>query len=414
MMGASDLKVVEIDETPPRLDLVPEEVEALADQLAEHHAEFADLYYRLEQAHWGYNYLQGLMLPIERKVIQPMAQSLEGGNIQSMQQFIGQGRWQDEVLLQKHWRLVDKTLGEEDGGHSVGVARQWCGTLGKVENCQVRVFTAYASRKGYTLVDRLLYLPKAWFDEEHRKRWVRCGIPDDTPFKSKPQLALEMLGCVVADGSLCFRWVACDEGYGDNSAFLDGVAALGRCYFAEVPQATRLWEKRPATEAPSCSGRGRRLTGKRLKLGEPSTRQVREMASSLSPAGWKPYAIKEGSQGPMVAEFTFRRGVAVRDGLSGPEVWFVFRCSLGDDPELKFYLSRAPADTPVTELVRMAGMRWPGERGGLSPEDLGLTLGEGQRTALVLFDEGITALFPLESPAEAVVLPGGGHLEVVR
>jgi hypothetical protein len=171
-----------------------------------YHAEFASLYYRREQAHWGYKYLQGLMAPIEEKTIQPMAMALKGGNIQAMQQFIGQGRWQDEKLLRRHRELVDETLGEEQGvyivddsgfpkkgQHSVGVARQWCGVLGKVENCQVGVFGAYASRAGYTLVDHRLYLPPEWFDEAHRERWRKCGIPREMPFQSKPALALEML-----------------------------------------------------------------------------------------------------------------------------------------------------------------------------------------------------------------------------
>ncbi|MEA3345940.1 MAG: transposase, partial [Chloroflexota bacterium] len=106
-MDINELKIDEIDEAPPQLDLTPEEIEALADELVDYHAEFADLYYRTEQAHWGHKYPQGLMLPIEGKAIQPMAMALEGGNIQAMQQFVGQGRWQDEKLLQEHWQLVD-------------------------------------------------------------------------------------------------------------------------------------------------------------------------------------------------------------------------------------------------------------------------------------------------------------------
>ena len=373
-MDVNELGIVEIDETPPPLDLTPKGVEALADELVDYHAEFAELYYRVEQAQWGYKYLQGLMLPIERKAIQPMAMALEGGNVQAMQQFIGQGRWQDKKLLQKHWQLVDETLGEEDGvyivdesgfpkkgEHSVGVARQWCGVLGKVENCQVGVFGAYASRRGYTLVDHHLFLPEEWFDDDHQGRWEKCVIPKGTPFKTKPELALEMLQAAVAEGSLRFRWVTCDELYGRNPAFLDGVAGLGRSYFADVPHNTRVWKARPKTEVPAWSGRGRRPSKERLVPGEPHSLRVDEIAADLKPADWQPYLIKEGSKGPMVAEFAFLRGVAVRDGLPGPEVWIVFRRSLSEDRKLKVYVSNAPADTPVTELVRMAGLRWPVE-----------------------------------------------------
>ena len=371
-MDINRLGIIEIDETPPPLDLTPEDVEALADELVDYHAEFADLYYRIEQAHWSYKYLQGLMLPLERKAIQPMAMALEGGNIQAMQQFIGQGRWKDKKLLRKHWQLVDETLGEDDGVYivdesgfpkkgeqSVGVARQWCGVLGKVENCQVGVFGAYASRRGYTLVDHRLFLPEEWFDDDHQERWKKCGIPNETTYRTKPELALDMLQAVVAQGCLRFRWVTCDELYGRSPDFLDGVADLDRWYFAEVPHNTRVWKTRPKTAVPAWSGRGRRPTKERLLPGEAQPLRVDAIAADLKPEDWQPYLIKEGSKGPIVAEFAFLHGVAVRDELPGPDVWVVFRRSLDEDPELKVYISNAPANTPVTELVRVTGLRWP-------------------------------------------------------
>lgn len=373
-MSISDIEIAEVVDGPPLLELVPEEVEELADELVSYHAEFADLYYRTEQAHWGYAYLQGLMAPIQSKSVQPMALELEGGNIQAMQQFIGQGKWRDEKLLQRHWQLVDETLGEEDGvwivdgtgfpkqgKHSVGVARQWCGELGKVDNCQVGVLAAYASRQGYTLLDRRLYLHKQWFDDDHRELWEECGIPDNTPFQTKPGLALEMLWVIRRAGTLRMRWVAADEEYGQNPTFLDGVEKLGLWYFAEVPHDTLVWQQRPQTAVPPWSGRGRKPTRERLVEGEPPAERVDEIATTISTGEWKPYLIKEGSKGPMVAEFTFRRVVAARDGLPGPEVWLVLRRSLGEEPELKTYLCNAPADVPSAELARIAGMRWPVE-----------------------------------------------------
>src|SRR5688572_11725228 len=104
-MDVRTLPIIAVDDTPPVLDLTPADVATLADELAAYHAEFADLYYRTEQAHWGLKYLQGLLLPLPRKSIEPMALALEGGNVQAMQQFIGQGLWQDGRLLQKHWQL---------------------------------------------------------------------------------------------------------------------------------------------------------------------------------------------------------------------------------------------------------------------------------------------------------------------
>jgi SRSO17 transposase len=371
-MPVSELGILAINAAPPPLDLNSEEIAALADELVHYYTAFAELYYRKEQAHWGYKYLQGLMLPIERKSIEPMALALDGGDVQAMQQFIGQGQWQDEALLQQHWRLVDETLGEADGVYivdgsdfpkqgesSVGVARQWCGRLGKVDNCQAGMFAAYASRKGYTLLDRRLYLPAEWFEVAHRERWQKCGIPEETSFATKPALALEMLRAVVAAGTLRFRWVACDEAFGRDTAFLDGVAAQQRWYYAEVPHDTEVWLTRPATAVPAWSGRGRRPRTARLVRGEPAPQRVDQLAAAVPPQGWQPCLIKEGSKGPLVAEFVCQRGVAVRAGLPGPDVWFVFRRTLGKNPELKVYLSNAPAHTPMAALVRMAGMRWP-------------------------------------------------------
>ena len=325
-MDISEIGITEISESPPPLDLESAEIEALADELTAYHAEFAELYYRVEQAHWGHMYMQGLMAPLEKsKTIQPMAMALEGGNIQAMQQCVGQGRWKDERLLRKHWCLVDKTLGEEDGvwivdgsgfpkkgEHSVGVARQWCGQLGKIENCQEGVFAAYASRKGYTLLDRRLYLPESWFDQEHRERWEKCGIPDDMTFKTEPELALDMLKSVIGTGSLRFRWVTCDEAYGKVPVFLDSVAGLERWYFAEVPHSTRVWATRPKTAVPEWKGRGRRPSKEQLVAGEPAPQRVDGLADTIPEDEWQAYLIKEGSKGPIVAEFAFRRVIAVR------------------------------------------------------------------------------------------------------
>jgi SRSO17 transposase len=371
-MHLGTLGIIEINDIPPPLDLTPAEVAALAEALMDDHAAFAEWYDRKEQAHWGYKYWQGLMLRIERKSIEPMALALDGGNVQAMPQCVGQGQWADEPVLHQHWRLVEETLGEADGvcivdgsdfpkqgAHSVGVARQWCGRLGKVDNGQAGVFTAYASRKGYTRLDRRRYLPEEWFDAAHRERWQRCGIPEETPFTTKPALALEMLRAIVTAGTPRFGWVTGDEAFGRDTGFLDGVAALPRWYVAEVPHDTQVWTRRPGTAVPVGSGRGRRPRQVRLLAGEPAPPRVDQLAAMVPTDGWHPCLIPEGSKGPLVAEFAVHRGVAVRAGLPGPDVWIVLRRGLGEHPELKTYLRNAPAHTPGTEVVRVAGMRWP-------------------------------------------------------
>jgi SRSO17 transposase len=354
----------EITEIPPPLELTSQEIAALAEELVQSHAALADLYYRVAQAHWGEKYLQGLLLPIARKSIEPLALALAGGNVQAMQQFIGQGQWQDTPLLHKHWPLVDAPLGEADGvcivdgwdcpkqgAHSVGGARQWCGRVGKVAHCQAGGVTAYASRKGEPLLDRRLYLPEAWFAAAHRARWRKCGLPAETPFQTKPALALEMWQALVREGRLRWRWVTCDGACGRDGAFLDGTAALGRWYFAEVPHDTQAWA--------AWTGRGRQPHKARLVPGAPAPQRVDQLATGVPPAEWQTFLSKEGSKGPLVAEFAFQRGVAVRSGLPGPDVWMVFRRTRGESPELKVYLSNAPAPTPGATLVRLAGMRWP-------------------------------------------------------
>jgi SRSO17 transposase len=308
----SHFEFVEIADTPPLLNLSPPEVEALTEELVAYHGEFSDLFYRKEQAHWGYKYLQGLMLPLEHKPIQPMVMALEGGDIQAMQQLIGQGQWEDEKLLKRHWQLVDQSLGEADGAiifdgsdfvkkgqHSVGVACQWCGHVGKVENCQAGVFAAYAGRKGYTLLDRRLYLHQEWFQPEHQHLWKKCGIPQNTPFRTKPELALQMLEAIGAESSSHFQWVTGDEGYGADPTFLEGVARLGKWYMAEVPHSTQVWTRLPQTAVPAWSGKGRKPTKGRLKPGQPLPERVDEIAQALPGKKWGVYQIKEGSKGPL-------------------------------------------------------------------------------------------------------------------
>ena len=139
--------------------------------------------------------------------------------------------------------------------------------------------------------------------------------------------------------------------------FLDGIAALGRWYVADVSHDTQVWLTHPAAAVPTWTGRGRRPCKARLVPGEPASQRVDQLAAAVPLDEWHPYLIKEGSQGPLVAECAFQRGVAVRAGLPGPDVWLVFRRGLGENPDLKVYLSHAPAYTPGATLVRVAGMR---------------------------------------------------------
>jgi SRSO17 transposase len=168
---------------------------------------------------------------------------------------------------------------------------------------------------------------------------------------------------------LPFGWVTFDEHFGRNPTLLDQIDRLGLCYLAEVPHDSRVWLARPATEVPPSRGKGRHPSRERLVPGEPPPIPATRLAGQLPSEQWARYQIKEGAKGPLVAEFAFLRGVAVRDDLPGPDVWVVFRRSVGKPPELKVYLSNAPPATPHDALVRVSGMRWPVESAILECKD---------------------------------------------
>lgn len=361
--------------TAPKMDLAIEDIEHLVEELRAYHAIYGPLFQRREQREAAYTYLQGLLAPLPRKSIEPLVLAVEGvapKAVRAMQSFISEGMWDDERLLHQHWKEVATDLGAADGVlmvdgsdfpkqgiHSAGVKRQYCGELGKRANCQAGVFVGYVGPQGYALLDRRLYVPTEWLtDEAYVARRTQCGIPPDLTFKTKPELAQEMLAAVVKAQSLRCRWVVADEAFGGNPSFLDGVAGLGLWYFAEVPHTTRVWGERPATHVPSWCGRGRRPQREHLVQGAPEASAVREVAAALPAVAWTRQTIKEGSQGPMVAEFATLRVIAVRDTLPGPDVWLVLRRHT-ETGELKTYLCNAPVDTTLTQLGQMSGLRWP-------------------------------------------------------
>jgi len=362
-------------ETTPKMDLAIQDIQDLVEELRTYHAIYSPLFQRREQRTAAHTYLQGLLATLPRKSIEPMVLAVEGvapKAVRAMQSFISEGMWHDERLLHQHWKEVETDLGTDDGAlmvdgsdfpkqgvHSVGVKRQYCGELGKRANCQAGVFVGYGSPQGYTILDRRLYVPAEWLtDDAYAERRMQCGLPPEFTFKTKPELAQEMLAAVVQTQALRCRWVVADEAFGGNPGFLDGVTGLGLWYFAEVPHTTRVWAERPAIDIPPWRGRGRRPQRARVVEGAPEARTVLSVAAALPTEAWTRQTIKEGSQGPMVAEFATLRVVAVRDTLPGPDVWLVLRRH-SETGELKTSLCNAPVATPLDTLVRMSGMRWP-------------------------------------------------------
>ncbi len=354
----------------PRFNLAPRDVAHLLKELQIFHKTFSPPFQRKEQRHWSLKYMQGQLLKIERKAIEPMARALDGGNVQAMQQFVSVGAWEDAAILHTHQTVVAETLGAPDGvvildgcdfpkqgDDSVGVARQYCGPLGKVANCQSSVVLVYASAKGHTLLDRRLYLPRGWFADDHRARWQKCGIPKDTPFQTKPQLAWAMLEPLCARGVLTCQWVTMDEEYGRNTTLLTHLDSAGRYYMAEVPHSTRGWRKRPRTALPPAGPHGRTPTREQLVSGSPTAQRVDALAKTLPGKAWRRFTLQEGTKGPVVVEIAAIRVTTVQDGLPGREEWIVFRRRPGYAHELKTYRCNAPADTPIETLARMTAMR---------------------------------------------------------
>ncbi len=360
--------------TAPVLDLTPNDLDGILDELRTYHAIFSPLFFRPEQRAWAQTYLHGLLLNIPRKSIEPMILHLHGADrnaVRAMQQFGGDGAWDDTAILRQLWREVASDLDDAEGVlildgsdfpkqglESVGVKRQYCGQLGKRANCQAGVFLAYASQRGYALLDRRLEMPEDWFTDAYADRRVACGVPETVRFTTKPLLGWQMLEAVVSAGALSCRWVPCDEAFGSNTALRDKIAGLGLWYFAEVPHDTRVWRERPASAVPQWSGRGPKPKREQLAPDPPAPLEVQTIAAALPAEQWQQHVIQEGSQGPQIAEFAFLRVIAVRDGLPGPAVWLVLRRSLSDG-ELKTYVCNAPADVPEQRLVRTSGMRWP-------------------------------------------------------
>src|SRR5262249_49853363 len=199
---------------------------------------FHDCFARSETRAHFLDYMVGQYSPLARKSIEPIALAVEGGRIRSLQRFLSETVWDEEQMRWNYHQLVADQFGEpggvmmfdesafvKKGQDSAGVARQYCGTLGKVENCQVGVFAGYASGQGYVLVDHRLFLPEVWFGPLYAARRVKCQVPDTLQFQTKPQLAAAMLQRIRQEGILPFRYIVADSVYGNSPDFLGALDA---------------------------------------------------------------------------------------------------------------------------------------------------------------------------------------------
>jgi len=362
----------------PECNLSDQDIEQFVEELDNYAKLFEPAFRRREQWQWSRLYVKGLLGQTQRKTVERMALEL-GQNVRDMQHFVGQSPWQKEAGVVIHQGLVAQTLGEADGvmlidesgvvkqgQASVGVAAQYCGSVGKVANAQVGVHLGYVSRQGYTLLDSRLFVPDEWFDEAHTDRREACGLPAELSYQTKPEIGLELLQAAIKRNEqlqepLLFEWVAADALYGDSPTFRDGIAALDKRYFTEIKSTSQIWLHRPELYVPAWKGRGRRPTRLHLRHPSPKAVPVQSLVAQIPAPAWLRATIKEGSKGPIVCDFAFLRVVESRSGLPGPDLWLVIRRKGTDPTELKFYFSNAPTDTPLLELVRLSGMRWPVE-----------------------------------------------------
>jgi len=346
-------------------------------ELVDYHRGFEPLFRRHEQSDWSWFYLCGQLSNLERKTIEPMVLLLLGAipnAIRDLQRFMGESKWDTAPFMVHLQALVAAWLGEHDGvaivdgsgfpkqgKHSIGVAHQYCGHLGKIANCQEGVFLAYASRRGYTFMDERLYLPQEWFATDHCKLRKACRLPESIHFQTEGELALDMLRELNERAIVPFAWVAYDESYGKNPAFADTVAVLGKWYMAEVPGDTRVWLRTPLVEEPGPSRKGPPRLRRRVRRGAPTPEEVRILARNLPKSAWHRHLIHEGSKGPLVAEFAVLRVTPIHDRLPSIRQWLICRRRVRPQAEEKFYLCNAPSRCPTQELIRVSGLRWPVE-----------------------------------------------------
>lgn len=360
----------------PIFDVVPSDVEGFMDELRTFQSAFHDGFARSEPRAHFFDYMVGQFSVLERKSIEPMALAVEGGNIRGMQRFISDDTWDDEHLLWTYHHLIADDLGDpsgvlmfdesgfvKKGKESAGVARQYCGSVGKVENSQVGVFAAYASRHGYAFLDQRLFMPEVWFSDAYAERRVKCRVPEERAFQSKPQLAAEMLQAICEGGLVPFKYVVADCLYGNSPDFLDALdACVGVTALVAIPSETRCWLQAPGTEDKTYKYQGEVRSTRIVVQPALEPRTVATLAASLPASSWYRRKVSEGTKGPIEYEFARRRVTLCKDGLPDRTVWLVIKRTLGAEPSYFYYMSNAPASTPLGLFVWLSGVRWAVEQ----------------------------------------------------
>ena len=330
------------------------------------HAYFAALFGRREARDHSRHYLQALLVQSgERRNAENLSETVPA-SARVMQRFLTESPWDDDVVIGRLQEYLGPRLGHPEavwvldgsdfpkqGVKSVGVARQYCGSLGKVANCQAGMFLAYVSLQGRALVDKRLYLPESWTSDTDR--CAAAGVPEESRnYRSKTKLALEMLARALERGHLKAGWVAGDDAFGMSPSFREGLAALGMRYVLDVPGGTTVWPLEPAWTSPEYQGIGRPRKP-RLKGGQ--RRTMVERSDELPEEAWREITVAEGSQGPRSYQFSAQRVRSTSKRKPGEIHWAVYRRNR-DGSEPRYYLSNAPEDTSLETLAYVGGSRW--------------------------------------------------------
>jgi SRSO17 transposase len=369
--------------------LSAKQLQRVRGRLVEFAGEMFEPMARKDQRRWGEVYLRGLMLDGKRKSIEPMATRLEDGNEQCLQQFVNQSPWRWEPVRQRlavrmtseiepeAW-VIDDTGFPKFGDKSVGVARQYCGALGKVGNCQLGVSISAVTAQASCPIDWRLYLPEQWDDDPRREA---CRVPGDVGHEPKWKLALDMIDELVGWG-IQAPPVLGDAAYGDITEFRLGLEEREISYVLDVKGTTSALPETARPQRSAYKGSGR----------PPAPRYRRpfsclaELAKAADPEAWVEVGWREGTRGPMHSRFLALRvrpaNVKLRHANPDGELpvrWLLAEWPTGKDAPTDYWLSNLPADTPIGRLVELAKLRWRVEQDYRELKDaLGLDHFEGR------------------------------------
>jgi SRSO17 transposase len=360
------------------------ELRAAAGELVHLHQRFAPLFGRKEARTQSLVYLNGLLLGHGRKSAEPMAlvfgqpqdDDINQNQVLALQRFLTYSPWDTQAVQHEvqavfaeklvpsmaDWPIgtvgvIDESSFVKKGTQSVGVARQYCGRVGKKENCQVGVFLVGVTPAGSALLDHQLYLPQSWAADAERRE--KTAVPKEIKFQTKPQIGIELLRRVREQGLVKFDWVIADEFYGHNGDFLDDLEEMQQRYVVEVPVNTTVWTVDPQTQVPPHDGRrGPTATLPPRDRVRQHVRSVRDIAQSSPPAAWQILRLRPGAKGPLAFAFARVRVWAVRHRKPGPACWLLLRRSLEPDAEVKYYLVNAPEEEPLETMALVTGTRY--------------------------------------------------------